>query len=97
MSEKADYFEPNNDKHQTREVDTNDSKTSKLETGLLLAQITTIAVLSVWAGLMGASIIDVSFINSDKASELVSVINPFILTIVVTHLLMWLLGKNKPG
>lgn len=90
-------FEPNRDKHQTTEVDTKDSKTSKLETGLLLAQVTTFAVLFVWAGLMAASIVDVPYIDSEKASELVNVVTPIILTVVVTQLLMWLLGKNKPS
>ena len=88
-------FEPNLDKHQTFEVDTKDGKTSKLETGLLLAQITTFAVLFVWAGVIAASIVDVPWINSEQASNLVDVITPIILTVVVTQLLMWLLGRNK--
>lgn len=88
-------FEPNQDDNQTIEVDTNDSKTSKLETGLLLAQITTIAVLMMWGLLITASVIELSWINSEKASDLVNVVTPFILTVVTVQLLSWLVGRNK--
>lgn len=91
----SNEFEPNKDENQSTEVDTKDTKTSKLETGLILAQIITVTVLFVWAGLIAASVLDVAIIDNEKASELVNVINPVILTVVVTQLLLWLLGKNK--
>ncbi len=90
-------FEPNKDVNQKSEVDTKDTKTSKLETGLFLATVTTIAVLIVWGGLVAASVIDISIINNEKAAELVNTLNPVILTVVVTQLLLWLTGKNKIG
>ena len=86
-----------NNNESNFEVDFTDSKTSKLEVGLRLAQVITLGVFLIWAGLVVASVIDIAIIDSDKATDLVNVVTPIILTTVTISIVAWLLGKDKLG
>lgn len=77
------------------EVDTSDTKTSKLETGIRLAQIITIGVFLVWVGLVSATIMDIPYINSEAASGLVDVITPVIVTTITVSIVAWIINREK--
>ncbi len=91
----SEKFESNLDENQTTQVDFTDGKTSKLEAGIKLSLILTIGVFIVWSGLIGASVVESQYINSEAARELVNIITPILLTTILVSIISWLLGKSK--
>ena len=85
------------DKNQTKQVDILDSKTSKLEAGIKLSVFLTIGVFLVWATLVGATVLEVSYVNGERANELVNIITPILMSTILVNFVLWLLNRNNPN
>lgn len=82
--------------NQRTRVSLSDSKTSKLEAGIILSVIVTVVVLVAWVLLLAASVVNISWIDSVKAESFANVLTPIIVTTLLLSLVTWLLGKYKP-
>lgn len=71
----------------TTEVDTQDSKTSKLESALFLAKVLVITVLGIWGGSVFAQFIG---IQNDLVTQLLPIVTGFAGT-----LLGYIIGKQE--
>ena len=83
------------DKNQTKQVDILDSKTSKLEAGIKLSVFLTIGVFLVWATLVGATVLEVSYVNGERANELVNIITPILMSTILVNFVLWLLNRDR--